>query len=303
MVILYGSFILVQRAKLFLAMPLMTHVLLDIKIIPARAFYNHPNIVEVVCHDRVEKIERLVFCQCQSLRRVIMRGVKNVELRAFSWCRALEEVECDKLEIIGEYAFYDCSSLRNINLQSARIVREGAFCDCKALTEAKFGSKLERFDEATFSGCISLERITIPLKDGIITNDDIFLGCVSLKHVDLVEGALLHETIVALQLEEWRNDMSEDITSIQQILPDTDAGGVGDEYEYVAGEKALVVRRWIRSVLDKILHYQAEHERVLDDAAATLQLALPQDLVMNYVLPFLELPPHRFGVEDHEDAE
>ena len=24
-----------------------THVLLDIKIIPARAFYNHPNIVEV----------------------------------------------------------------------------------------------------------------------------------------------------------------------------------------------------------------------------------------------------------------
>ena len=65
-------------------------------------------------------------------------------------------------------------------------------------------------------------------------------------------------------------------------------------------KKAQVVRRWIRSVLDKMIHYKAVHQRILDEAATSLQLALPRDLVMNNVLSFLELPPHTFGVEDRE---
>ena len=66
---------------------------------------------------------------------------------------------------------------------------------------------------------------------------------------------------------------------------------------------ANAIRTWIRSVLDKILHYQAEHQRILDEAAAALELALPHDIAMNNVLSFLELPSHAFGVEDREDAE
>ena len=31
-----------------------------------------------------------------------------------------------------------------------------------------------------------------------------------MKHVDLVEGAILKETVTALQLDEWRNDMNAD---------------------------------------------------------------------------------------------
>eukprot|EP00985_Skeletonema_marinoi_P002561 scaffold1057_cov203-Skeletonema_marinoi.AAC.9 len=48
-------------------------------------------------------------------------------------------------------------------------------------------------------------------------------GCANLKHADLVEGEV-HETIAALLLEEWRNDMNEEINSINHILPDTPAG-------------------------------------------------------------------------------
>mmetsp|Transcript_26763 Transcript_26763/g.53517 ORF Transcript_26763/g.53517 Transcript_26763/m.53517 type:complete len:126 (+) Transcript_26763:2-379(+) len=125
----------------------------------------------------------------------------------------------------------------------------------------------------------------------MITHDDIFQECENLKQVDLVEGPI-HETIAALQLEEWRNDMNEEIGSINQILPTVSAG---DGYNYVGefdeGEKAQAVRTWIRSVLRKIVHYQAEHQRLLDEQVeTTLQLALPQDIVMNNVLPFLELP-------------
>ncbi len=276
-----------------------THVFVDVKIIRYGAFDRHQNIVEVICDDKVEKIERQAFGRCPSLRRVIMRGVKIVEELAFLGCFALEYVACGKLETIGGYAFNDCYSLRSINLPSAEIVEEAAFLGCEALTDAKFGSKLERFDQRAFDICTSLERITVPLKDGIITNNDIFMGCINLEHAELVEGAL-HETIAALYFEDWRNDMREEMESINRILPDTDAGSEWDDVGWNddddVGEKALVIRMWIRSVLDKILHYKVEHERVLDEAAATIELALPRDIAMNNVLSFLTLPPYTFGV-------
>jgi len=87
--------------------------------------------------------------------------------------------------------------------------------------------------------------------------------------------------------------MNEEIDSINQILPTVDAG----RWVYDVGDKARAVRTWIRSVLGKIIHYQAEHQRLLDEEVATsLQLALPRDIVMNNVLPFLELPSYTFEV-------
>ena len=186
-------------------------------------------------------------------------------------------------------------------MTSARIVEGAAFCDCTALTDTKFGNELERFDRGAFTNCTSLERITIPLKDGMITDDDIFTGCRNLKHVDLVEGEELRETIAALLMERWRNDMNEEINSINQNLPNAPAGE-WDNYDDV-GEKALVIRSWIWSLISKFNRYEEEHQRVLDVAAATLELALPRDIAINNVLSFLELPPHTFGVEDREDAE
>ena len=106
-----------------------------------------------------------------------------------------------------------------------------------------------------------------------------------------------------LLLDDWRNDMDELIDSINQILPNADSGnynffGIDDE-----GEKAEVIESWIRSVLRKIIHYQAEHQRFVNKASSTLHHALPHDTVMNNVLPFLVLPSHTFEVEDHDDEE
>ena len=91
-----------------------THVIVEnesIRVILERAFDQHPNIVEVICHDKVEKVERLAFALCPSLRRVIMRGVKIAEDGAFDWCKALTDVECGKLEILKERAFSKCWGL------------------------------------------------------------------------------------------------------------------------------------------------------------------------------------------------
>ncbi len=179
-----------------------------------------------------------------------------------------------------------------------------AFAGCDALSDAQFGNRLERIEELVFCNCKSLERITIPLKDGMIMSDDIFSGCVKMKQVDLVEGVQLHETIAALHLEEWRIDMFEEIDSINEILPNTDAGGWdSNRFDWDGGEEVLVIRRWIRAVLRKIILYKAEHQRILDEAATTLfGLALPRDIVMNSVLSFLAfaLPSYTFEGEDRE---
>jgi hypothetical protein len=275
-----------------------THVTVSVTVIPENAFQGHPNIVEVICDVNVKGVEGAAFDCCPCLRRVIMPGVEVVEENAFTGCEALTDVECGKLKIIKFRAFSDCISLRSIDLPSARIVEEDAFWGCDALREATFGDKLDRIVGAAFCFCESLERITIPLKDGMLTHDIIFSGCDNLKQVDLVEGPI-HETIAALPMEEWRNDMYEEIDSINQILPTVNAGcGYCD-----AGEMALAIRTWIRSVLGKIIPYKAEHQRFVDEAATSLQLALPRDIVMNNVLPFLELPSYTFELENHEEEE
>ena len=275
-----------------------THIIVgeDVTFVRARAF-EFRNIVEVICHENVERIERYAFSFCPNLRRVIMPGVKIVERWVFEDCKALTDVECSKLEIIEQEAFSDCVSLRSIDLPSARVFGEYAFDGCKALTSVKFGSMLERLNKRAFGVCTSLERITIPLKS-LIAAADTFMACDNLKHVDLTdEGAELHEFVTALQLEEWRNDMNEEIDSINQVLPNTSAG----QYDISdpifesddPGEKAQVIRTWIRSVLGKVGHYEEEHERLLREGVEpTLQLVLPHDIVMSNVLPFLKLSSH-----------
>ena len=174
-------------------------------------------------------------------------------------------------------------------MPSAKTVEGGAFDDCKALKNVEFGDKLESIGGWAFLKCTSLERITIPLKDGMITYDGIFgifQRCEKLIHVDLVEEAVLRRTIDALLLEDWKNDMNREMLSIHQILSYTYAGNDFDD----AGGKARAVRMWIRSVLRKIIHYKAQHQSLLNEAATTLQHAFPQDIVIKSVLPFLELP-------------
>jgi uncharacterized protein YidB (DUF937 family) len=279
-----------------------THVTVheSVKVIPAEAFYEHQNIEEFECHDGVEKVEEKAFYECPSLRRVKMPGVKIVEEDAFAQCSVLADVECGKLERIGVEAFVCCDSLRSINLPSVKIVEKWAFSFCTGLTDVKFGDKLERIEKWAFYDCKSLERIAIPLSNRIIDDDDyddyycdVFTGCENLKHADLVGG--VNETIAALPVDEWRNDMNAAIDAINQILLNTlDEGG-----------KGRVVKRWIRSVLCKIVDYKQRHCNMLTEATTTLveELALlPQDIVINNVLPFLKLPSFTFKVEEQGEC-
>ncbi len=62
-----------------------THIFVheSVAVIRARTFEDHPNIVEVICHEDVDIIEDNAFACCYSLRRVIMPGVTFAAMWAF----------------------------------------------------------------------------------------------------------------------------------------------------------------------------------------------------------------------------
>ena len=70
--------------------------------------------------------------------------------------------------------------------------------------------------------------------------------------------------------------------------PDADAGGWNyDDYD---GDEENDGETWRYERGLDILYYKERHQRLLDETASTLQLALPDDIVSNNALPFLELP-------------
>ena len=229
-----------------------------------------------------------------------MHGVEEVEGWAFYDCESIEHVECDKLEIIRSHAFQSCESLIGINLPSISFVGLQAFDGCTAITHAKFGKDLERIDSWAFTGCRSLERITIPLKRALVIEDDVFAGCQSLKYVDLVEENILRETVAALHLDSWRDNMNARIEVIIGILQSSCSGDWFDEDsdEIDEGDIAMNIRIWILMVLTGIIEYKAKHRALLNSATAILQTILPNDVVMNNVIPFLDLPLYKFDGEE-----
>jgi hypothetical protein len=164
-------------------------------------------------------------------------------------------------EIIGYGTFTGCKSLRTISLPSIRRVGDSAFSLCTALTDVEFyGKDLERIEEYAFLECSALRCIALPLKDGFIVENNAFFGCRNLSRVDIVGGT--HKTISSLHLESWRGEMMEEIDRINQTLLET------------ARNKTPAIQRWIRSVLEKMEYYKVEHNVLVKEAMALLELAL-----------------------------
>jgi hypothetical protein len=106
-----------------------------------------------------------------------------------------------------------------------------------------------------------MRRIVIPLKNNLIVSNDAFNRCDNLVRVDVAGG--IHKTISSLHLESWRNEMNEEILRINQTLPGKPAS-----------EKTATIQQWIRSVINRMEHYKAEHQVLLKEAMTLLELAL-----------------------------
>ena len=135
------------------------------------------------------------------------------------------------------------------------------------------------------------------MKNGLFADDDIFLGCSKLRQVDLVDKEVINDVVASLLLEEWKNDVKDEIDSIN--VNDEEGNDITPaDHDTTSVRMTLEIRGWIARVLCKIIHYKSEHRRSLNEASIALQHCLPDGFVTNNVLSFLELPVHKFDGEE-----
>jgi hypothetical protein len=249
----------------------VTHVRIDrsVKIIPRETFQRRRNLLSVETQDDLEKIEEYAFNDCTSLRGIKLPGVRIVEQWAFSYCAALSDVEFgDKLETIGKRVFAGCRSLRSIKMPYVRNIGDSAFNGCKQLTDVELPC-VDTIEPFAFFRCHRLRRVAIPLKDNIFLFDNYrqrcsqFDDCANLTTVDLAGAEGIHKTVSSLLLESWRDEMNQEIDRINQVLPNT---------RFI--EKTDAIRLWIRSVIDRMEHYKAEHNTLLKEDMTQLELVV-----------------------------
>ena len=235
----------------------------SVKIVRANAFRDRRQLISVEFHDGVEIIEEGAFYGCDSLRGPIkLMVVKIIKRQAFSCCYHLTDVEFgDELETIEMSAFNSCYSLRKIRMPSVRTVGERAFAWCRQLTDLECTETLEALHTGAFECCFKLERIALPLLKGDMVEGSVFYGCDNLIAVDLVGG--IHQTVASLHMESWRNEMTNEINRINQVLPTT-----------TSGRKSAAVQQWMESVINHLDRYKAEHKAILKEATTLLELAL-----------------------------
>ena len=121
-----------------------------------------------------------------------------------------------------------------------------------------FGEKLDRIERGAFLGS-ALRRIVIPLKNNLIVEDRAF-NC-NLSKIDVLAGEI-NKTISSLHLKTWRDEMKEEIDRINQTLLNR------------AYEKTQPIQKWITRVLSRMERYRNEHQIVLKEAMAILELAV-----------------------------
>ena len=233
----------------------------SVKIVRARAFQNRQQLISVEFHDGVEIIEKAAFWNCVRLKSIKLLGVKIIKEWAFEYCHCLTDVEFgDKLEAIQQQAFFHCNALKNIRMTTVRTIGDRAFANCSELTDLEFGEAL-RIEEYAFWNCRKLKRIAVSLKGNMI-GDHVFYGCPMLATIDLVGG--IHQTVTSFHMDSWRSDMMDEINSINQSLPTTDAGRM----------KTAAIQQWMETVIRRLDHYKAEHQTLLKEATTLLELAL-----------------------------
>ncbi len=154
-------------------------------------------------------------------------------------------------------------------MSSIRRIGKYAFVRCRALTDVVFGVKLEERIEDSAFVCTVLKRITVPLKDNLIIGNDAFRYSGRFSRVDTLAGGI-DKTISSLHMERWRNEMEEEINSINQTLPNIQSR-----------EKAEAIQEWITRVLQRMEHYRTEHQMLVKEAMTLLELALWKAKLLN----------------------
>eukprot|EP00980_Cylindrotheca_fusiformis_P012515 scaffold3074_cov108-Cylindrotheca_fusiformis.AAC.2 len=132
-------------------------------------------------------VDELAFCNCASLRKVIVCSVSTKFGRAaFANCFGLISIELPEgLELIGPELCSNCRSLTTVKIPSSVIkIGDNAFYRCKSLTSVDLPHGLLGIGDRSFEQCVSIETLPIPSTVTAIGNFA-FCDCKGLKQMVL----------------------------------------------------------------------------------------------------------------------
>jgi uncharacterized protein YjdB len=176
----------------------------NVSVINGNAFNSCPELVEFV-GDKLLTLQNAVFQFCRKLKTI---NLENVTFIGQFCCydTALESVYMPSLVTVTQrkYQFSLCSKLVSVDMpRLTTIAVEGMFENCPVLTSVNLPS-LELFStagtdgasygQATFNGCTTLARISLPRVTNLKENT--FNGCTALTRLDL-SGATGLTTVAA----------------------------------------------------------------------------------------------------------
>ena len=160
------------------------------------AFGQCHSLTNIVIPSSVRSIGNNTFLDCRSLKEVIIpNSVTNIGVYAFSYCTGLERLTLPfigsergnvgtaesvfghifglsaregltKVEQIyadpNKITRYIPASLKHVNVTDELIIPLGAFQNCSNLTSVVIGNSVTNIAKGAFSGCRSLESMTLP---------------------------------------------------------------------------------------------------------------------------------------------
>lgn len=146
------------------------------------------SLTEVALNRGLQSIHKEAFADCTSLERIeLPDGVLYVDPRAFSGCSSLEEITVNEeneaytsisgvlfdRELTTVFCYPAGKSGSSYNIPDG-ITSIGmyAFSECSALKEIRLSSSVSDVDSTAFSGCISLEAVTVDESNGHYASAD-----------------------------------------------------------------------------------------------------------------------------------
>ena len=149
------------------------------------AFYDCPQLKEVILPDGITEIKEYTFANCTSLDSIdIPVNVTTIGEHAFDNCKSLSEIDLPyQVSSVGSYAFADCSTMTNITLPaSLKSISDHVFFRCLGIAEVVIPNSTTSIGESAFQSCNTMKRLV--LGEGVNTiSKSAFRGCIALEDV------------------------------------------------------------------------------------------------------------------------
>ena len=130
--------------------------------IGVRAFFQHDSLEEVIFEapENINIIDRLAFSECENLKTIDLRYVKEIGLNAFAYDKSLDNLVLNVKDVRAS-TFYKCENLKNIDILNVETIGSLSF-SYTSFEEITLGKNIRRVYDDAFK-YTDIKRINIPI--------------------------------------------------------------------------------------------------------------------------------------------